>query len=139
MFKCSTCVSNDNCLYKSKRTLTNTIRFENEHYGKKTAADLLSYLVSFLLLSIQYHATIGKLSGELLRDLADSKILPFNMSDYTTFLRHYTHRFQINASIEIGIYNLNMSKYMYTIDCMYCFGSFRYHNLLLVILFIFFF
>lgn len=50
------------------------------------------------------------MSGELLRDLADSKILPFNMSDYVIFLRHYTYRFEANASAEIGAHNLNTSE-----------------------------
>lgn len=63
----------------------------------------------------QLHATIGKMSGELLRDLADSKIIPFNMSDYGLFLEHYTIALEKNASIEIGRYDLNMSMYCVTL------------------------
>ncbi|KAL4238468.1 N-acetylated-alpha-linked acidic dipeptidase 2 [Mactra antiquata] len=57
----------------------------------------------------KYHATIGKLSGELLRDLADSKIIPFNMSDYVLFMEHYLYAFQHNASNEIKDYNLDIT------------------------------
>ncbi|XP_052769425.1 N-acetylated-alpha-linked acidic dipeptidase 2-like [Mya arenaria] len=56
------------------------------------------------------HAAIGKLSGELLRDLADSKILPFNMTDYTMYLQHFVQVFKTNASNETTTYNLNITE-----------------------------
>ena len=59
----------------------------------------------------QLHATIGKMSGELLRDLADAKIIPFNMSDYGLFLDHYTYALEKNASKELIEYSINMSEH----------------------------
>jgi len=59
---------------------------------------------------MQLHATIGKLSGELLRDLADALLLPFSMSDYSLYLRHMADVFRDNATVEINRCNLNMSK-----------------------------
>lgn len=65
---------------------------------------------------LKLHATIGKLSGELLRDLADSKLLPFNMSDYVLFLRDYTEAFRKNATEEMERHSLNMSELDGVID-----------------------
>ncbi|XP_053399226.1 N-acetylated-alpha-linked acidic dipeptidase 2-like [Mercenaria mercenaria] len=62
------------------------------------------------------HTTIGKMSGELLRDLADSKIIPFNMSDYGLFLDHYTYALEKNATKEIIDYKLNITELHMVID-----------------------
>ncbi|XP_060583171.1 N-acetylated-alpha-linked acidic dipeptidase 2-like, partial [Ruditapes philippinarum] len=62
------------------------------------------------------HSTIGKMSGELLRDLADAKIIPFNMSDYGLFLEHYTYAMEKNASQEISDYNINITELHRVID-----------------------
>ena len=58
----------------------------------------------------QYHGTVAKLSGELLRDLADSKILPYNMSDYYLILNQYRVALKNYSLDNLTHYGVNISK-----------------------------
>ncbi|KAL3873154.1 hypothetical protein ACJMK2_036308 [Sinanodonta woodiana] len=48
------------------------------------------------------HGTVGKLSGELLRSLADSMILPFNITEYSEVLQLYTNNLWYGYQKEIN-------------------------------------
>ena len=67
--------------------------------------------VLLLNLYFQYHGTVAQLSGELLRDLADSKILPFNMTDYYLILNQYRVALKNHSLDSLTQYEVNMSKY----------------------------
>ena len=53
---------------------------------------------------------MAKLSGELLRDLADSKILPYNMSDYYLILNQYRLALKSYSLDNLTHYGVNISK-----------------------------
>lgn len=54
-----------------------------------TEYDDFNLIKNFIDPTFEYHATVVKILGELLRDLSDSLFLPFNLFDYAQVLRDY--------------------------------------------------
>lgn len=54
-----------------------------------TEFDNFDFVKNFIDPSFKYHAAVTKVLGELLRDLADSLFLPFNLFDYAQVLQDF--------------------------------------------------
>ncbi|XP_015916644.1 N-acetylated-alpha-linked acidic dipeptidase 2 [Parasteatoda tepidariorum] len=54
-----------------------------------TEYDNFEFVKNLIDPSFKYHATVTKILGELLRDLADSLFLPFNLFDYAQILQDF--------------------------------------------------
>lgn len=59
----------------------------------------------------QVHVTVARVAGELVRDLADSLFLPFNLFDYAQLLRDLYFSLHINIGSLGAGHGLDLGKW----------------------------
>lgn len=79
--------------------------------------DMLDVVENIIDPTFKYHATVTKVLGELLRDLADSLFLPFNLLEYAEFLSDCSISLRkISANMENKEFQKRYIRYLDTLD-----------------------
>lgn len=74
-----------------------------------TEFDNFEFVKNFIDPSFKYHAAVTKVLGELLRDLADSLFLPFNLFDYAQVLQDFYFNLCAKFKTNIDEHGINLN------------------------------
>lgn len=80
-----------------------------------TEFDDFNFVKNFLDPTFKYHATVTKILGELLRDLADSLFLPFNLFDYAQVLQDFYINLHTNMKKTMEDHGIDLNHLEYAI------------------------
>lgn len=80
-----------------------------------TEFDNFESVKKFIDPTFKYHATVTKILGELLRDLADSLFLPFNLFDYAQILQDFYFSLYSNMKATMEEHGIDLNHLEYAI------------------------